>query len=202
MTDKKLQIPSTNLQECSKLQTSKVGVADANSLARTWNTMAPGGHFPFPFGRGEGQGENSPKPSSRFEPRNHGAPPLPACGHPLLHSEWRRGPGRGGAPVHGEGKFRSDSIAIARSFPLTPTLSPSAGERETVLGGGCVHRASRDFAVHGRRVLDWRGHQIFSLTSSLHSVREQNRWMSLASCRNYNHRRLPVTKPSRSRAPC
>src|SRR6185436_8380139 len=32
------------------------------------------------------------------------APPLPPFGHPLLHSEWRRGMGRGGAPVHGKGR--------------------------------------------------------------------------------------------------
>src|SRR6185436_19687735 len=30
------------------------------------------------------------------------APHLPPSGHPLLHSEWRRGMGRGGAPVHGK----------------------------------------------------------------------------------------------------
>ena len=43
-----------------------------------------------------------PKPAAR--PRIYAyaiaeQPPLPACGHPLLHSEWRRGLGRGGAPV-------------------------------------------------------------------------------------------------------
>jgi hypothetical protein len=45
----------------------------------------------------DGRGENSRKPSSRFDPPNSGAPPLPTCGHPLLHSKWRRGTGRGGA---------------------------------------------------------------------------------------------------------
>jgi hypothetical protein len=43
-----------------------------------------------------------PKPAAR--PRIYAyaiaeQPPLPAFGHPLLHSEWRRGLGRGGAPV-------------------------------------------------------------------------------------------------------
>ena len=47
----------------------------------------------------QGQGENSPNHDSRIEPSNLGAPPLPASGHPLLHSEWRRGTGRGGAQV-------------------------------------------------------------------------------------------------------
>jgi hypothetical protein len=55
--------------------------------------------------------KNSPNLTSRFEPLNHGAPPLPACGHPLLHSEWRRGPGRGGAPVHGEDRNRASAQA-------------------------------------------------------------------------------------------
>jgi type II secretory pathway pseudopilin PulG len=50
------------------------------------------------------RGENSPNQDSRLEPVNHGAPPLPAFGHPLLHSEWRRGAGRGGVQVHGEGQ--------------------------------------------------------------------------------------------------
>ena len=52
--------------------------------------------------KGEGRGENSPNAISRSEPLNLAAPPLPAFGHPLLHSEWRRGTGRGGAQVHGE----------------------------------------------------------------------------------------------------
>jgi hypothetical protein len=45
----------------------------------------------------DGRGENSRKPSLRFDPPNSGAPPLPTCGHPLLHSKWRRGTGRGAA---------------------------------------------------------------------------------------------------------
>jgi hypothetical protein len=57
------------------------------------------------------------------------------CGHPLLHSEWRRGTGRGGAQVHGEvatSKRESDnssdhcqSVALrkCRPFSLTPALS-------------------------------------------------------------------------------
>jgi L-iditol 2-dehydrogenase len=49
-------------------------------------------------------GKNSLGPASRFEPRNDGDPPLPAGGHPLLHSQWRRGTGRGGAPLQGEGR--------------------------------------------------------------------------------------------------
>lgn len=52
---------------------------------------------------GEGPGENFPSRSSRLEPQNHRMPPLPACGHPRLHSEWRRGTRRGVAALHGEG---------------------------------------------------------------------------------------------------
>jgi len=63
----------------------------------------------------------SPNTDSRFEPPNQGAPPLPACGHPLLHSEWRRGKGRGGAPVQGEGRGegeRHSRISVAISLLL------------------------------------------------------------------------------------
>ena len=56
-------------------------------------------HSLFPLPAGDGLGENSPNESSRFEPLNQGTPPLPASGHPLLHSEWRRGTGRGGVLV-------------------------------------------------------------------------------------------------------
>ena len=57
---------------------------------------------PHPLPAKDERGEISPNIGSRFEPTNLDAPPLPAFGHPLLHSEWRRGMGRGGAPVHGE----------------------------------------------------------------------------------------------------
>jgi glycosyltransferase involved in cell wall biosynthesis len=69
-------------------------------------------------GRGVG-GENSPSQGSRIEPMNQGAPPLPAFGHPLLHSEWRRGTGRGGAPVHGEGRRTDHGLSTANPRPST-----------------------------------------------------------------------------------
>jgi hypothetical protein len=59
-------------------------------------------------------GENSLNQNSRIEPLNQKAPPLPAFGHPLLHSEWRRGMGRGGARVHGKG----DSLPTPEQFAV------------------------------------------------------------------------------------
>src|SRR5450759_1438057 len=57
------------------------------------------------------------------------APPLPG---PLLHSEWRRGPGRGGADV----------LNLFAKRPLSPTLSPlvprGARESEIVVGKNSV----------------------------------------------------------------
>src|SRR6185436_19203157 len=57
-------------------------------------------------------------------------PPLPPFGHPLLHSEWRRGMGRGGAPVHGK---LADSqplgfvpASLLDSFPLAAALADAA----------------------------------------------------------------------------
>jgi hypothetical protein len=81
-------------------------------------------------------GEKSPDQRSRFEPRNHEEPPLPAFGHPLLHSEWRRGMGRGGAPVHGQGGLRPgeealglmgskrESIVSENSLPVVAVIAP------------------------------------------------------------------------------
>ena len=49
-------------------------------------------------------GGEFPEPKFALRTPEPEAPPLPAFGHPLLHSEWRRGTGRGGAPVHGKGE--------------------------------------------------------------------------------------------------
>src|SRR6266508_5504009 len=49
---------------------------------------------------GEGRGQNSPSQVSRFEPQNHGAPPLPALSPALSGGEGGRRPGE--EEVHGE----------------------------------------------------------------------------------------------------
>ena len=55
------------------------------------------------FGNALFGGENFPN-DPRIEPLNHEPIPLPGLRPPLsLHSEWRRGTGRGGVPVHGGG---------------------------------------------------------------------------------------------------
>jgi hypothetical protein len=66
-------------------------------------------------------GEVSPNPASRFEPPNHQAPPLPACGHPLLHSEWRRGPGE--RRCSGSGQRESEATACHHSHPAGSNCS-------------------------------------------------------------------------------
>jgi len=50
-------------------------------------------------------------------------PPLPACGHPLLHSEWRRGLGRGGAPVSPlpARALQGEGVGSRRSVPMSQT---------------------------------------------------------------------------------
>ena len=61
-----------------------------------------------------GWGEIPPNLGSRHEHQNHDAPPLPV---PLLHSEWRRGTGRGGVPVNQAGQ------PVSPQSPFTPGMS-------------------------------------------------------------------------------
>ena len=79
-----------------------VGARAIHAAPAFERASAPANALLIPSPRSEARGENSPNPDSRFEPPNPEAHHLPACGHPLLHSEWRRGMGRGGAQVHGE----------------------------------------------------------------------------------------------------
>ena len=81
-----------------------------------------------PLRKGRGQGEDSPNPDSRLDPLNH------RSADAFVRAKGRPRDARTRASalrwdVHGEG-FR-ENATTTRSFPLTPTLSPSAGERES-----------------------------------------------------------------------
>jgi hypothetical protein len=93
------------------------------------------------------------------EPLNLEGPPLPAFGHPLLHSEWRRGPGRGGAPVHGEGvraggalqgHHRVESVVHSR-FPLPrgegSRVRGKGASNVPLLPGICVRHPQSGFSL-------------------------------------------------------
>jgi len=62
-----------------------------------------------PFPAGEGRGENSPNRSSRFEPLNRAAPPLPSLSPAQSGGEGGVSPGEG--EVHGEGEVNSTEHA-------------------------------------------------------------------------------------------
>ncbi len=82
------------------------------------------------------RGENLTKSVSSPCPPELKVPPLPALGHPLLHSEWRRGTGRGGAPVQREGtSMERDSI------PLLGLSSHAPEQAQRALAAGADYIA-------------------------------------------------------------